>query len=250
MMSLRGKAAVVTGGAGGIGRATCFQLAKQGAKVVVCDNGNELTVKSIVSEIVADGGEAIAMIADTRSREQMNRLAEAAMQAFGHIDVLVCNAGHGGEAAPFAELSWESFEQQLTDELKAAFEPTKAVIPIMMAQQFGRIIYLSSTEGKDPTPQYIALGTAKGGLNAFSRYIAQEFGPYGISANIVAPGFIRSDGPLMISEDESRLISSFTPLRRIAEPEDVADVISFLAGDGARFLTGTYTPVTGGLVME
>lgn len=249
-MFLHGKVAIVTGGARGVGRVTCIQLARQGAKVVVNDFGNESTAESIASEIIAAGGEAVAIPADARSREQMEQLVEAVKKQFGRIDVLVCTASNGATAATFAELSWEPFERQLTDELKAAFEPTKAVIPAMMAQQFGRIIYLSSTEGKDPTPLYIAFGTAKGGLNTFARYIAQEFGPCGISANVVAPGFVRSDETFMISEEEGRVIGSFTPLGRIAELEDVAGVISFLAGDGARFLTGTYTPVTGGLVME
>ncbi|MNI06797.1 3-oxoacyl-[acyl-carrier-protein] reductase FabG [compost metagenome] len=250
MMFLHGKVAIVTGGARGIGRVTCIQLARQGAKVVVSDFGNESTAESVASEIIAAGGEAVAIPADARSREQMEQLVEAVKKEFGRIDVLVCTASNGATATTFAELSWEPFERQLTDELKAAFEPTKAVIPAMMAQQFGRIIYLSSTEGKDPTPQYIAFGTAKGGLNTFARYIAQEFGPCGICANVVAPGFVRSDEPFTISEEEGQVIGSFTPLGRIAEPEDVAGVISFLAGDGARFLTGTYTPVTGGLVME
>lgn len=250
MMSLHGKVAIVAGGARGVGRATCIQLAKLGAKVVVNDFGNELAAAAVVSEIVANGGEALAIQADARSAEQMKRLAHAVQHTFGRIDVLVCNAGSSAKAATFAELSWASFERQLTDELKAAFESTKAVIPAMTAQQFGRIIYLSSTEGKDPTPSYLAFGTAKGGLDTFARYIAQEFGPCGITANVVAPGFIRSDEPAMVSEEESRMIGSFTPLGRIAEPEDVAGVVSFLASDGARFLTGTYTPVTGGLVME
>lgn len=250
MMSLHGRVAIVTGGARGVGRMTCMQLAKLGAKVVVSDFGNELTAETVVSEIVADGGEAMSIPADARSAAQMKHLVEIVKQALGRIDILVCSASHGVEAAAFTELSWELFERQLTDELKAAFEPTKAVIPTMIAQQYGRIIYLSNTEGKDPTPRYIAFGTAKGGLDTFARYIAQEFGPCGISVNVVAPGFVRADGPFMISEEEGRVISNFTPLGRIAEPEDVAGVISFLAGDGAGFLTGTYTPVTGGLVME
>ncbi|ACT04823.1 SDR family NAD(P)-dependent oxidoreductase [Paenibacillus sp. JDR-2] len=247
-MSLQGKVAVVTGGAQGIGRAACMQLAKQGAKIAVSDFERDLT--AVVSEIRDNGGEAIAIPADARSKEQMEQLAQTVIHTFGQIDVLVCAASQSAEAASFAELSWESFESQLTGELKAVFEPTKAVIKVMTEQQSGRIIYLSSTEGKDPTPQYIAFGTAKGGLDTFARYIAQEFGPYGISANVVAPGFVRFDEAFMISEEESRVIGSFTPLGRIAEPEDVAEVIAFLAGDGARFLTGTYTPVTGGLVME
>ncbi|PWW02437.1 3-oxoacyl-[acyl-carrier protein] reductase [Paenibacillus cellulosilyticus] len=249
-MSLHGKVAIVTGAAQGIGRAASIQLASLGAKVVVTDAGNERTLQAIVSEIAAAGGEALAIPADARSREQMELLVDTAKNAFGRIDVLVCHSTHGAKAATFAELAWEHFEQRLTDELKAAFESTKAVIPTMQAQHFGRIIYLSSTEGKDPTPQYIAFGTAKGGLDTFARYIAQEFGPYGITANIVAPGFVRADASCGISEEEGRVIGSFTPLGRIAGPEDVAGVISFLASDSAGFLTGTYTPVTGGLVME
>ncbi|MBO9599236.1 MAG: SDR family oxidoreductase, partial [Cohnella sp.] len=247
-MSIRDKIAIVTGGSRGIGRATCLQLASQGAKVVVCDGARQgQDADSVAAEIVARGGEAVSMPADVRSAEEMNKLAGDVMSLFGHIDVLVCNPRVEGNAAAFAELTWERFERQLTDELKAAFEPTKAVIPAMMARQSGRIVYLSGTEGKDPSPQHIAFGTAKGGLDAFARYIAQEFGPYGISANVVAPGFVKSDDRLEISEEEARVVGSFTPLGRIAEPEDVAEVIAFLAGDGARFLTGTYTPVTGGL---
>ncbi|MDQ6421987.1 SDR family oxidoreductase [Paenibacillus sp. LHD-117] len=249
-MSLHGKVTIVTGGARGIGRATCIQLARQGAKVVVNDFESDVAAESIVAEIIADGGEAISIQADVRSAEQVGKLVETVKNTFGRVDVLVCTANMGVHATTFAELPWEQFERQLTDELKAAFIPTKAVIPTMMAQQFGRIVYLSSTEGRDPSPQYIAFGTGKGGLDTFARYIAQEFGPYGVSANVVAPGFVRSDDPLMISEEEGRVVGSFTPLRRIAEPEDVAGVISFLAGDDARFLTGTYTPVTGGLIME
>ncbi|NIK71405.1 MULTISPECIES: SDR family oxidoreductase [unclassified Paenibacillus] len=247
-MPLQGKVAIVTGGAQGIGRAACIQLAKQGAKVAVSDFERDLT--ATVSEIKANGGEAVAIPADARSKEQMEQLAQTVIRTFGRIDVLVCGARQIAGTASFAEHSWETFKRELTNELKAVFEPTKAVIGVMTEQQSGRIIYLSGTEGKDPTPHYIAFGTAKGGLDSFARYIAQEYGPYGISANVVAPGFVRSDEAFMISEEESRVIGGFTPLGRIAEPEDVAGVIAFLAGDGARFLTGTYTPVAGGLVME
>ncbi|GMK39703.1 short-chain dehydrogenase [Paenibacillus sp. CCS19] len=250
MKSLHGKVIIVTGASRGIGRAASVQLASLGARVVVTDYGNETAIQSVASEIAATGGEALAVLADTRNQEQMEQLADAVKNAFGRIDVLICHSNAGAHASTFAELAWERFEQQLTVELKSAFVTTKAVIPTMVAQQFGRIIYLSSTEGKDPTPQHIAFGTAKGGLDAFARYIAQEFGPCGITANIVAPGFVRDHEPMMISEEEGRVIGSFTPLGRIAEPEDVAEVITFLASDAARFLTGTYTPVTGGLVME
>ncbi|MFD0674796.1 SDR family NAD(P)-dependent oxidoreductase [Cohnella sp. GCM10027633] len=249
-MSLSGKIAIVTGGARGIGRAICIRLARQGAKVVVNDYGCDQAVESVVSEIRAEGGEAMPIQADIRSAEQWNSLVHAVMEAFGRIDVLVCHADTGVHARSFAEIAWDDFERQLSDELKAAFESTKAVLPTMQAQRFGRIVYVSSTEGRDPSPEHIAFGTAKGGLDSFARHIAQEFGPYGISANVVAPGFVRSESGEPYTEDEGRVVGSFTPLGRIAEPEDVAGVVAFLSGDDARFLTGTYTPVTGGLVME
>lgn len=247
---LSGKVAIVTGAVGAIGRAVCIQLAGQGAKVVVSDDGHPAAAEAVAAGIVAGGGVAAAMPADVQSAEQMAELAAAVKDTFGRIDVLVCNAGPAVKETAFAEISWEQFERQLTGELKAAFEPTKAVLPVMAEQQSGRIVYLSRSEGKDPTPGHIAFGTAKGGLDSFARYIAQEFGPLGVAANVVAPGFVRSDDRQPVSEEESRVIGGFTPLRRIAEPEDVAEVVAFLAGDGARFLTGTYTPVTGGLTME
>lgn len=249
-MSLQGKVAIVTGGARGIGRAASILLAQRGAKVVVNYLSNAEAAEAVVSSIHASGGDAIAYQADVRESEQVAKLVEAAKKAFGRIDILVCNANMSFEAKPFAELSWEEFSQKLNDELKAAFETTKAVIPPMIEQQFGRIIYISSTLGKDPSPFMIAHGTAKGGLDTFSAYIAQEYGPQGIHANVVAPGLVQTDATAFLSEQDKQMISNFTPLGRIAEPEDVAGVISFLASDDARFVTGTYTPVTGGLSME
>lgn len=250
IMNLQGKVAVVTGGSRGIGRATSILLARRGAKVVVNYLSNIDAAEEVVSEIRISGGVGIAIQADVRQKDQMLKLVAVAKEAFGRIDVLVCNANMHFETKPFAELSWEEFSQKLNDELNAAFVTTKAVIPTMTQQKFGRIIYISSTLSRDPSPYMIAHGTAKGGLNTFSMYIAQEFGPDGISANVVAPGLVQTDATAFLTEQEKQVISNFTPLGRVAEPEDVAGVISFLASDDARFVTGTYTPVTGGLSME
>ncbi|MFX3632270.1 MAG: SDR family NAD(P)-dependent oxidoreductase [Candidatus Pristimantibacillus sp.] len=248
-MSLQGKVAIVTGGARGIGRATSILLAERGAKVVVNYLSNVDAAEAVVSTIRARGGEAISHQADVRESVQVSDLIETTKKSFGRIDILVSNANMSFELKPFADLLWEEFSQKLNDELKAAFETTKAVLPSMIEQQFGRIIYISSTLGKDPSPYMIAHGTAKGGLDTFSAYIAQEFGSQGILANVVAPGLVLTEATAL-SEQEKQVISSFTPLGRVAEPEDVAGVISFLASDDARFVTGTYTPVTGGLSME
>ncbi|MBP1996905.1 SDR family oxidoreductase [Paenibacillus eucommiae] len=246
-MSVKGKVAIITEGSEGIGRAASILLAQRGAKVVVQYVKDAAAAEAVVSVIRANGGQATALQADVREKDQVLRLVDAVNESFGRIDILVCNGNMTFEAKPFAELSWQEFSQKVDDELKSAFVMTKAVIPTMTGQQCGRIIYISNTFGKDPSPLMIAHGTAKGGLDSFSLYIAQEFGPYGISANVVAPGLMQMDVSPSWSEQEKRLISNFTPLGRVAVPEDVAGVIAFLASDDARFVTGTYTPVTGGL---
>ncbi|MCU6797535.1 SDR family oxidoreductase [Paenibacillus sp. WQ 127069] len=248
-MNLQGKVAIVTGGARGIGRAASILLASRGAKVVVNYLSNMDAAEEVVSHIRVNNGEAIALQADVREPDQVLKLVAAAKKSLGRIDILVCNANMSFQAKPFAEMSWEAFSQKLNDELKAAFQMTKAVIPFMIEKQFGRIIYISSTLGKDPSPHMIAHGTAKGALDTFSTYIAQEFGPQGIHANVVAPGLVQTDATAYLSEQEKMMISNFTPLGRVAEPEDIAGVIAFLASDDARFMTGTYTPVAGGLSM-
>lgn len=250
-MILQGKVAIITEGARGIGRTASLLLAERGAKIVVNDLPSHASAaEDVVAAIHAAGGEAIAYQADVREADQVLKLAAAAKQSFGRIDILISNANTACEAKTFAELTWGSFAANLHSELQAAFVATQAVIPYMVEQHFGRIIYLSSTLSKDPSPYMISHGTAKGALNTFSTYIAQEFGPSGITANVVAPGLVNTEAATYLSEQEKKVISAFTPLGRVADPEDVAGVIAFLASDDARFLTGTYTPVTGGLSME
>ncbi|WP_052759439.1 SDR family NAD(P)-dependent oxidoreductase [Paenibacillus sp. DMB20] len=249
-MDLTGKVAMVTGGARGIGRATSILLAERGAKVVVNYLSNASAAEAVAAHIQANGGEAIALQGDVRDRDQIQHLVSRVKERFDGIDIMVCNANMNFAAKPFAEMTWEEFGQKLNDEMRAAFVTTQAVIPLMIEQRSGRLIYVSSTLGKDPSPHMIAHGTAKGGLDTFAVYIAQEFGPYGITANVVAPGLVQTDATADITDKEKGMIGSFTPLGRVAEPGDVAGVISFLAGGDARFVTGTYTPVTGGLVME
>ncbi len=246
-MQLKGKVVIVTGGGRGIGKAACLLLAARGATVVVNYLSNHGAAESVVSDIRSTGGEAISLQADVRSQEQFSQLVASVKEAYGRIDGLVCNANMNFVAKPFAEMTWEDFSQKLNDELKAAFVTTKAVIPSMVEQKAGRIIYISSSLGKNPSPYMIAHGTAKGGLDSFSSYIAHEFGPQGVTANVVAPGLVQTDATAFMSDTDKQIISNFTPLSRIANPEDVAGAVAFLTGDDSRFVTGTYLPVTGGL---
>lgn len=250
-MNLQGKVAVVTGGARGIGSATSKLLAHRGAKVVVNYVRNQDAAHAVVDAIRTDGGEAIAVQADIRDENQVAELIKKTKEAFGvRIDILVNNANMSFVTKPFAEMVWDEFSQKLNDELKSVFVMTQAVIPFMVEQKYGRIIYVSSGSGKHIAPNMIAHGTAKGGLDTFAMYIASEFGPYGITSNVVAPGVVETDATTFMSEEMKQSISNFTPLRRLAQPNDVARVISFLASDDSQFTTGTYTPVNGGSYME
>ncbi|KIL40930.1 short-chain dehydrogenase [Gordoniibacillus kamchatkensis] len=248
---MKDKVAIVTGGARGIGAAASKALGQRGAKVVVNYLSNKDAAHAVVAEIQAAGGDAAAYQADVRDETQAGALASFARDAFGgRIDILVNNANVPFAVMPFADMPWSAFSQKVNEELKAAFLMTKAVIPAMTEQKYGKIVYVSAGLGKAAAPNMIAHGTAKGALDTFAKYIAHEFGPMGITANVVAPGAVETDASARFPEEAKRAISSFTPLGRIGQPADIAGVIAFLASDDSRFVTGTYTPVNGGYVME
>lgn len=250
-MNLKGKVAIVSGGSRGIGRATSKTLAQRGAKVIVNYLNNQDAAQAVVDAIHSNGGEAAAFQADVRNESRISNLISFTKETFGgRIDILVNNANVPFVRKPFTKISWSEFAQKLNDELKAAFTMTKAVIPSMIEQEYGRIIYISSDLGKYPKPDFIAHGTAKGGIDTFAKYIASEFGPLGITANVVAPGATETDAISRMPEQVKQAFRKNTPLRRMAQPDDLAAVVSFLASDDSRFVTGSYTLVNGGMHME
>ncbi|WP_274651034.1 SDR family NAD(P)-dependent oxidoreductase [Paenibacillus humicola] len=250
-MNMANKVAIVTGGARGIGSATARLLALRGAAVVINYVSQREAAEAVAEEIRAAGGRAAAFRADVRDEQQIAELVRFAKETFGgRIDILVNNANMSFAMKPFEAMSWEEFSQKLNDELKSAFMMTKAVIPSMIEHKYGRIVYISSGLGKHPGPNMIAHGTAKGGLDTFSLYIAQEFGPHGITANVVAPGLVDTDATAFIPDEMKKAAGSHAPLGRVGQPDDIAGVVAFLASDDAKFVTGTYTPVNGGASME
>lgn len=250
-MTLQGKVAIVTGGNGGIGSASALLLAEQGASVVVNYRSNAVSAEEVVAQIRAHDGQAIAVQADLQEQEQIEKLIHATIDTYGQIDILVHATSPSTVIKPFAVLSWEEFAQGVNNELKTAFLMTKAVLPIMQQQHYGRIVYIGSGVAKTVSfSGAISLATAKAGLNAFSRYIAKEYGPSGITANVVAPGMVETKlSARMPAEHKQRLIAT-TPVGRIAQPEDIANVVAFFASDASGFMTGTYAPVNGGQAMD
>ena len=197
--SLAGRTALVTGGSRGVGAATSKLLAARGANVIINYFSNKEAADKVVEQINKEAreaeGYAIAIQADVRKQSQVEYMIGEAIQRYGRIDILVNNAMIGRYfLKQFMETTWDDFTEKFIDEIKSAYEVTRAVLPDMIKQKYGRIIYVATGSAKYPNPSgAIAFGTAKAGLVAFAKYIAQEFGRKGITANIVSPGLIETD---------------------------------------------------------
>lgn len=250
-MTFKGKVALVAGGGRGIGAATATLVAARGAQVIVNYLQDAAAAERVVAQIHAQGGQALAVQADVRDQQQAERLVQAARNAYGRLDILVNSTAASGVIKPFAQMTWNEFDAGITRELQAAFVLTKAVVPTMEQQRYGRIVYLASGLARAPSlGGAISIGTAKAGLVAFAKYIAKEYGPAGITANVVSPGMVETDLSTRIPVEQRQRLAAITPLGRIAQPEDIARVIAFFASDDSGFMTGTYAPVNGGLAMD
>jgi 3-oxoacyl-[acyl-carrier protein] reductase len=249
LLDMKGKVALVTGASRGIGRATAKLLAAEGAAVAVNWFRSESAAFAVVEEIRKAGGKALAVRADVRDAEQVRSMVDEVEKNLGPVDLLVSNAAIGFPVKPFTEFSWGEFEAKLTGELKSVFYCCQAVLPGMIERRSGSIIAISSTLSRHSSPGFIAHSTAKSGLDAFVRSLAEEVGPFGIRVNVVAPGLTLTDATSWLPEEQKAMMAEMTPLKRIALPEDVAGVILAVASDHSRFLTGCYIPVSGGLLM-
>jgi 3-oxoacyl-[acyl-carrier protein] reductase len=259
------KTALVTGGGRGIGAAISKLLAARGANVIVNYLSNKESAERVVSEIKArkdaaghaggDGsggsGDALAIQADVRDANEVQRMVDEAIKQFGDIDILVSNANVGHYILkPFLDTTWDDFSTRFSDEMKAAYEVTRAVLPSMIKRHYGKLVYITSGSARYTMPNgAIAFATAKSGLVTFSRYIAQEFGRQGITANVVAPGLTETDANVYMPQEAKQQIASLSALGRVGKPEDVARAVAFLASDDSNFVTGTYIPVDGGFIL-
>ncbi|MER8101948.1 SDR family oxidoreductase [Kitasatospora sp. NPDC094016] len=247
-----GRVALVTGASSGIGAVTARLLAARGMRVVVNYLHSAAAAEEVVAGIEAAGGQAMAVQADVREPAAVEHLVEQVRAAWGGVDVLVHNALTPYVIKPFQDITWEELGAKLDDELRAAFTVTRAVLPAMTEQRWGRIVYLGTGLSRRPREGMIALGTAKAALTQFARYLAQELGPLGITVNVVEPGPVddtRMAAHAFDEEHRQRQVAA-TPLGRLARPDDVARAVAFYTGEDSAFMTGTTAAVNGGMSMD
>jgi 3-oxoacyl-[acyl-carrier protein] reductase len=248
-MILEGMTALVTGGSRGIGAACCQLLAANGAAVGVNYLGNRKAAEQVVDQIRSAGGRALAVQADVRDRSQVDGMVAEVQKDMGKVDILVNNANINFPVKPFREFLWDEMMGKLGGEIGSSFNCCQAVIPGMLEKGMGRIINISSGLSRTPGDGFVAHTTAKSGLDAFTKALAHELGPHGITVNTVAPGLTETDATSWLPKEAKDAAAAHTPLRRIGQSEDVAGAVLFFASHYSGFITGTWLPVDGGSTM-
>ena len=245
-MDLSNRVAIVTGSARGIGKAIALKLADAGATVVVNDVGDAAQINGVVDAIKAMKRNALAIIADVSSADDVNRLVAETMSAFGHIDILVNNAGITRDQL-LMRMSDEDWDKVLNVDLKSVFLCSRAVIRHMLKQRWGRIISISSITGMMGNPGQANYAAAKAGIIGLMRTIAKEVASRGITANAIAPGLIDTAMSQQVPPEALAEIKQRIPLGYAGTPQDVAAVVAFLASEEARYITGQVIGVDGGM---
>jgi 3-oxoacyl-[acyl-carrier protein] reductase len=245
--TLAGKVAIVTGGNRGIGLAIARLLAEDGASVVVSGR-DAARLHAAVKELESLGAPAMAVAADAAKREDADRLVEATRERFGRIDVLVNNAGITRDQL-LVRMKDDDWDQVLDTNLRGVFLMTRAVGKVMMRQKSGRIINIASTAGAMGNPGQVNYSAAKAGVIGLTKAAGRELAHWNILVNAVAPGLIETDMAASIPAEAREAMLQQVPLKRIGQGREVAEVVRFLAGDGASYITGQTIHVNGGLYV-
>lgn len=247
-MLLENRAALVTGASRGIGRAIALALARQGARVAVNYTRQVEAARRVVEEIEALGGEAFPVQADVRDAAAVDTMVEKVGNRYGRLDILVNNAGIIRDGL-LVRMKEEDWQEVLDTNLKGVFYCTRAAARLMIRQRRGRIINLASVVGLMGNAGQANYASAKAGIIGFTRAVARELAPRGITVNAVAPGFIETDMTAGLSPRAKERLLEAIPMGRLGRPEEVAGVVVFLASEAANYITGQTIAVDGGMVM-
>jgi 3-oxoacyl-[acyl-carrier protein] reductase len=246
-LKLAGKVALVTGAAQGIGKAVALLLARNGADIVVSDINLE-KAEETAKEVQVLGRKALAIKVDVAKSDDVDKMVQAILAQFGHIDILINNAGIARDKL-ILRMTEEDWDVVLNINLKGTFNCTKAVVRHMSKQKSGKIVNIASVVGEMGNAGQGNYAASKAGVIGFTKTIAREFAQRGINVNVIAPGYIETPMtealPDKVKEDLKRLI----PMDRLGKPEDVAEAVLFLVSESANYITGQVLNVNGGIYM-
>lgn len=248
MMGLQSKNALVTGSSRGIGRAIALELGRKGVNVAVNYAGNEQKAEEVVQELKNLGVKAIKIRANVADEQDVKAMVKEVIKEFGRLDILVNNAGITKDNL-LMRMKTEEFDDVIDTNLKGTFLCTKAVTRQMMKQRYGKIINIASIVGVSGNAGQANYVAAKAGIIGLTKSTAKELASRNILVNAIAPGFITTEMTEVLTEEQQEAILTTIPLEKLGEPEDIANVVCFLASDDAKYITGQTIHVDGGMVM-
>ncbi len=248
MKVLQNKIALITGGARGIGKAIALELAEAGANIAITDVAPQPEMESTVNEIKSLGVDALAIHADAVSFAQAQQAVDQIVEHFKRLDILVNNAGITRDGL-LMRMSEEDWDLVMNVNLKSVFNYTKAAIRPMMNQKSGKIINISSVVGVMGNAGQSNYSASKAGIIGFTKSIAKEVASRNIQVNAIAPGYVETAMTAKLTDDQRKLLTDAIPLKRTAQPKDIANVVKFLSSPDSDYITGEVINVNGGLYM-
>ncbi len=243
------KNAIVTGGTRGIGKEIAKTLAKNGANIAINYRKYSEEVENLVEELKALGGKALAIKCDISNEDEVNNFIKEVKENFGSIDILVNNAGITKDGL-LLRMSEKDFNDVIDINLKGTFNMTKAVSSIMVKQRVGKIINISSVVGVAGNAGQCNYAASKAGVIGFSKSIARELASRNINVNVIAPGYINTDMTKVLPDKVKEEVLKTIPMKKIGEPEEIANLVLFLSSDLSNYITGQVINVDGGMVMH
>jgi len=250
LKELTGRVAIVTGAGQGIGRGVALGLAREGAIVIVADILSDLASK-VASEIYALGGKAIAIQVDVSDWVAVEAMVKQAITKFGKVDILVNNAGILRATTPLEKITEDEWDEVMGVNVKGAFNCTKAVLPKMKGQHWGKIVNVSSIAGRSISNSGgVHYSSSKAALLGFTRHLARETAPFGINVNAIAPAGVETEmvSRVWSTEQIAKLVERI-PLGRLASTDEIANLVVFLSSDRSAYITGATIDINGGLLL-